>query len=169
VTTVVTKRRPQLVNKLRIFELRELIEELKAECVGDPDALQRLHLQERELRRADTQNDVAQVNDAKQTLDKIYDAVKQISCPKDRSRLQKALDEVESLARGVMKKMIRYDIFISAASVVVASALGMQALYFGHQWGGGMDYVVAFLWGFGIDAGLRGFGAVFAQLNTPLA
>lgn len=54
-------------------------------------------------------------------------------------------------------------------SVVVAVAVGLLALYFGKPFGTPIDYVQAFLWGFGTDFAVKGFAAIHQRVNVPVA
>jgi len=167
-STIVTKGRPHVVNRLRIHELRLLIEDLEKQCAGNQTAKDQLELQRRALRLAENRNEVGDVTGAGTALDEIEKALKGISCPSARNFLTGALEGISERSVDLKRKLKRYDRIIGFVSVGVATVIGLQALYFGHQWGGVEDMIVALVWGFGVDASVRGFGAVFTRLNAPL-
>ena len=57
----------------------------------------------------------------------------------------------------------RSEIFISAIALILAALTGLIYLYIGNAFGSLRDYLVAFLWGFGIDNSVRGFSAVLKK------
>lgn len=69
-------------------------------------------------------------------------------------------------SRSILKNIKTGDLVLSLIAVVLASLTGLLALYIGKSFGTISDYVVAFLWGFGIDSSIRGFAAVLAKLGS---
>ncbi|MDQ2784985.1 MAG: hypothetical protein M3Y58_08290 [Chloroflexota bacterium] len=53
--------------------------------------------------------------------------------------------------------------------MLVATVTAMSALYVGKAFGTGFDYLVAFLWGAGVDQGLRGIVAILGKLGATLS
>jgi len=69
-------------------------------------------------------------------------------------------------SRNILRNIKTADLILSLIAVVLASLTGLLALYIGHAFGTISDYVVAFLWGFGIDSSVKGFAAVLAKLGS---
>lgn len=69
-------------------------------------------------------------------------------------------------SRNILRNIKTGDLILSLIAVVLASLTGLLALYIGHAFGTISDYVVAFLWGFGIDSSVKGFAAVLAKLGS---
>lgn len=69
-------------------------------------------------------------------------------------------------SRNILGNIKTGDLILSLVAVVLASLTGLLALYIGHTFGTISDYVVAFLWGFGIDSSVKGFAAVLAKLGS---
>lgn len=69
-------------------------------------------------------------------------------------------------SRTILQNIKIGDLVLSLVAVVLASLTGLLALYIGQAFGTISDYVVAFLWGFGIDSSVRGFAAVLAKLGS---
>lgn len=57
------------------------------------------------------------------------------------------------------------ELLLSAIALAVATLSALGALYFGKVFGTPADYATAFLWGFGVDVSVRGFGNVLATLR----
>lgn len=58
---------------------------------------------------------------------------------------------------------------VTCISVVLATILGMLTKYAGANFGTLQDYGTVFLWGFGLDASLKGFLDVKNRLTRPAA
>jgi hypothetical protein len=69
--------------------------------------------------------------------------------------------EQAKLARGRARRARR---IINGVSIVVTTLSGLGALYFGKPFGG-IDYVLAVLWGFGMDNAVHGAGDVLTRLT----
>lgn len=54
---------------------------------------------------------------------------------------------------------------VDLASVLIASFTGFSMLYSGKPFGTGNDYLIALLWGFGIDNAVHGVGDVISRLT----
>jgi hypothetical protein len=64
------------------------------------------------------------------------------------------------------KQIAAVDRQISLFTIVLASLTGILALYFtGRPFGSLADYLGAFIWGFGLDAGVKGLSAVRTKLG----
>lgn len=55
----------------------------------------------------------------------------------------------------------------SATSLVLACLTGVLALYVGKTFGSLSDYLLALLWGFGLDNSIRGFAAISKKISSP--
>ena len=166
---LVTKFRPQLVNRLHAHELEQLIAELKHDCAGNSVALNKLKLLREQLRRAGVWNDIGLVDEAKNKLTTIQTELKSVTCQKSEEFVKEKVSAAEKAGQALKSKLQMYDWFILAISIAVAIGSGMVALYFGGQWGGGKDMLVALLWGFGVDSTVRGIGAAYTKVTTRLA
>jgi hypothetical protein len=62
-------------------------------------------------------------------------------------------------------RMLWLNLGLSGVALIVASITGLGALYFGKSFGSLQQYVEAFLWGLGMDTGVRGLAAVSKALN----
>jgi hypothetical protein len=69
-------------------------------------------------------------------------------------------------SRQILRNIKRGDLLLSLIALVLAGLTGLLALYIGQAFGTLSDYVVAFLWGFGIDNSVRGFAAVMSKLSS---
>lgn len=63
----------------------------------------------------------------------------------------------------------REDRVISWVAVGIASVTGLLTLYVGKTFGTLADYATALIWGFGVDAGVKGFAATLKKLTIPAA
>jgi hypothetical protein len=65
-----------------------------------------------------------------------------------------------------LKRMLKSaDFVIFGMAVVLASLTGLLYLSLGKPFGTPQDYLLAFLWGFGIDNSVRGFSELFKIIN----
>jgi hypothetical protein len=62
-------------------------------------------------------------------------------------------------------ELLAIDGVVSLVALVVASLTGLLYLYADKPFGTLGDYAAAFLWGFGIDNGIRGIAAVFPKVT----
>lgn len=70
----------------------------------------------------------------------------------------------ERKLEGVRRALFMADLVTSGISLLVASLTGLLALYIGKAFGSMQDYLTIFLWGFGIDASVRGIAEVFKKV-----
>lgn len=68
--------------------------------------------------------------------------------------------------RAVQSRSLRVALVISAVSLPLATASGLLFLYVDRVFGTGTQYLVAGLWGLGVDAALRGFGALVRRVEA---
>src|SRR5262249_33441781 len=62
------------------------------------------------------------------------------------------------------------DFMLSLVALVVACLTALTQLYVSKPYFGSLtDYLMAILWGFGLDVGLRGFTAVYRKVSVPAA
>jgi hypothetical protein len=55
---------------------------------------------------------------------------------------------------------------LALITIALASATGLLALYYtGKPFGSGADYLVAALWGFGLDQSVKGYAATKTRLG----
>jgi len=65
-----------------------------------------------------------------------------------------------------IRRFVRWtDVLLIAVGWVVAVLTAMWALYVGKSFGTGWDYLAAFLWGSGVDQGLKGLSNVLGKLT----
>jgi hypothetical protein len=74
--------------------------------------------------------------------------------------------DVERAAKDATKRLVQIDLLLSAFALIVATATGLLMLYAGKTFGSLTNYLEAFLWGFGIDGSVRGFGNVLKKLMS---
>lgn len=55
---------------------------------------------------------------------------------------------------------------VTIVAIILAAITGLLALYVGKTFGTISDYLMALLWGFGIDNAVRGFAAVIKKITT---
>lgn len=70
---------------------------------------------------------------------------------------------------GARRQLARSEWLMTGLALIVAPATGMLALYAGKNFGTLADYLTAFLWGFAIDTGVRGFAQTFRRFDRPSA
>jgi hypothetical protein len=75
---------------------------------------------------------------------------------------QSALDDDYSAG---VAKLRRIDWSLAIISALIATTSGIWLLYAGHVFGTPANYLEAFLWGFGIDNGVRGVAAVMQKVS----
>jgi hypothetical protein len=74
--------------------------------------------------------------------------------------------EAQSVAQRIRQNIRAADIGVLVLSVAVAAVSGLLDRYSDKAFGTVADYCWAFLWGFGIDSVVRGFGATFTRLTA---
>lgn len=72
---------------------------------------------------------------------------------------------IENQIADIQAELDRNSRALTLIAFLFASVTGMLALYFGNAFGSAKDYLVAFLWGFGIDNSVRGFQSVYQKLT----
>jgi hypothetical protein len=60
----------------------------------------------------------------------------------------------------------RNEILVITIAAVLAAVGGVLELYANNSFGSVQDYLLALLWGFGIEKTVRGFNAVYAALGS---
>lgn len=76
------------------------------------------------------------------------------------------LSDLERGAVDAAKRLVLIDALLSLIALIVATTTGLLMLYAGKTFGSLASYLEAFLWGFGIDGSVRGFGNVFKKLMS---
>ena len=66
---------------------------------------------------------------------------------------------------GHARRLRRASLLLSGLAVVVASLTGLLALWVNKPFGTPGDYILAMLWGFGIDSSIRGLSGVVAKMR----
>jgi hypothetical protein len=64
-------------------------------------------------------------------------------------------------------EMQAIDVVLSLIALLLACLTGLLYLYVGKPFGTVSDYVLALMWGFGIDNSVRGFAAVLPKITGP--
>ena len=66
---------------------------------------------------------------------------------------------------GVVGALIRNEAAVMSISLSLAAVTGLLQLYVDKSFGAPEDYLIALLWGFGIEKSVRGFNAVYSTLG----
>ena len=66
---------------------------------------------------------------------------------------------------GAVGALIRNEVLVIGIAMLLAAVTGLLQLYVDKSFGSPEDYLVALLWGFGIEKSIRGFNAVYATLG----
>lgn len=74
--------------------------------------------------------------------------------------------QVETARAAIRRDMVRNDLVLSGIALVLAIIGGVAILYSGTLFGSVVDYVMAILWGFGLDNSIKGFASVLSRI-TP--
>ncbi len=74
--------------------------------------------------------------------------------------------ETQSLAQTISRKIRDVDLALLVVALILASVTGLLDRYVDKPFGTVADYCWAFLWGFGIDNVVRGFGATLGRIKT---
>ena len=72
----------------------------------------------------------------------------------------------ETRRRKVIEEIRKQEQVLSAIALFLAIAGGVLFLYYGKPFGTLSDYITAFLWGFGLDSGVKGFAATFTKITA---
>ena len=74
--------------------------------------------------------------------------------------------EIEQARAGILRDIMRNELTLSIIALVLATVTGVIFLYSGKVFGTLVDYLMAILWGFGIDNSIRGFSAVLGKITS---
>ena len=66
---------------------------------------------------------------------------------------------------GAMGALVRNEILVVSVAMLLAAVTGLLQLYVDKSFGSADDYLVALLWGFGVEKSIRGFNAVYSSLG----
>jgi hypothetical protein len=66
---------------------------------------------------------------------------------------------------GAMGALVRNEVLVMSIALLLAAATGLLQLYVDKSFGSPEDYLVALLWGFGVEKSIRGFNAVYSTLG----
>jgi hypothetical protein len=66
---------------------------------------------------------------------------------------------------GAVGALIRNEVLVMSIAMLLAAITGLLQLYVDRSFGSPEDYLVALLWGFGVEKSIRGFNAVYASLG----
>jgi hypothetical protein len=67
---------------------------------------------------------------------------------------------------GILKQIQFADVLFTVVALFLACLTGLLYLYVGKTFGTLSDYILAVLWGFGIDSSVRGFAAVTKKIGS---
>ncbi len=173
-------RRPILLLKIEAERIEEAARLLQRQYPGKAQALEEVY---KILRDARHFIDLLDEAKAKEQVDKAQNKLNEISAPVQAAGpvtipfksalnyrlLQNPLQNLKSLitapTEDLMIRRIRiYDRLLPLLAVLIVTLLGLQAVYQNQPFGG-WDYGKAFLWGFGIDQTVKGFGPVLNKLR----
>jgi hypothetical protein len=74
--------------------------------------------------------------------------------------------ELVEMQAALIATMRRNDLIVTSIAVVLAVATGLLQLYIDKPFGTLSDYIVALIWGFGIERTTRGFAAIFTAMKA---
>ncbi|HEU0251548.1 MAG TPA: hypothetical protein VFR12_00865 [Pyrinomonadaceae bacterium] len=74
--------------------------------------------------------------------------------------------KIEQARAGVLRDIARNELILSIIALVLAVISGVLFLYVGKLFGTLVDYLMAILWGFGIDNSIKGFAAVLGKISS---
>ena len=66
---------------------------------------------------------------------------------------------------GAMGALVRNEVLVMSIALLLAAVTGLLQLYVDKSFGSPEDYLVALLWGFGVEKSIRGFNAVYSTLG----
>jgi hypothetical protein len=73
----------------------------------------------------------------------------------------------EMTVKKIQKGIWIADLGVTVTALLLASLTGLIYLYYVNKvFGSPQDYIMAFLWGFGIDASVKGFASVLGKFTT---
>ena len=73
--------------------------------------------------------------------------------------------QVDESLQKIKRSILMSDFFISGIALILASLTGLLYLYVGKPFGSLSDYLLALLWGFGLDNSVRGFAGVLKKVT----
>ena len=97
----------------------------------------------------------------------VLDLLADVSRPTPVTLSKATPKELENVAQSMLRSIIRWDWLFIALGWGVAAVTAMWALYADKSFGTGWDYLAAFLWGSGVDQGLKGLSNVLTKLKVP--
>lgn len=74
--------------------------------------------------------------------------------------------EIEQARAGLLQDILRNEKLLSMIALVLAIIGGVIFLYSGKLFGTLVDYLMAVLWGFGLDNSVKGFAAVLSKISS---
>jgi hypothetical protein len=74
--------------------------------------------------------------------------------------------EIEQARAGVLHDILRNERILSLIALLLAIIGGVLFLYSGKHFGTLVDYLMAILWGFGLDNSIKGFAAVLGKISA---
>jgi len=74
--------------------------------------------------------------------------------------------EIEQARAGILKDIVQNELTLSIIALVLATITGLIFLYSDKVFGSLVDYLMAILWGFGIDNSIKGFSAVLGKIGS---
>jgi hypothetical protein len=77
--------------------------------------------------------------------------------------------EIERTRAGLLQDILRNEKALSYVALVLAIIGGILFLYSGKLFGSLVDYLLAILWGFGLDNTIKGFADVFGKISSTEA
>ncbi|HKP84353.1 MAG TPA: hypothetical protein VJT69_20220 [Pyrinomonadaceae bacterium] len=83
-----------------------------------------------------------------------------------REKLTIAPGEIEEARAGIIQDIIRNEKILSLIALLLAIIGGVLFLYSGKLFGTLVDYLMAILWGFGLDNSIKGFAAVLGKISS---
>lgn len=72
----------------------------------------------------------------------------------------------ELTLQGIKQGVRSSEWLLTSVAIILAAVTGLLALYVGKTFGTVSDYLLALLWGFGIDNAVRGFAGVIKKITT---
>lgn len=74
---------------------------------------------------------------------------------------------IERARAAILQDIARNEKILSLIALVLAIMGGLAILYSGKLFGSLADYLMAILWGFGLDNSIKGFASVLSKISTP--
>lgn len=157
--------RPYLKNKCRIAVLRDLIAELKLKHQTDKDMLAKLECELTRLQEAETENRVGNAARAKDLIEDVWKKIEALTATVGKAEYDLAKGRDDILYKDARWSLFLLDAATSVVAVFIATLTGLWLFYVGEPFGSGSDYLKVFLWGFGIDGGIRSARDVIAKIR----